>query len=66
MNRCVGSQTNQDEVLDDYYHISSALGTLRFNGHVISVWNLNLKKGAVIGFYTSSNFDQFRIFTYDF
>ena len=38
MSSCGGSQTDQDEVLDDCYHMISALGTFCSKGHVIAVF----------------------------
>ena len=32
-----GSQTDQGEVLDDCCHVTSASGTIRFEGHVITI-----------------------------
>ena len=37
MRRCGGSQTNQNEVLDDCCYVTSALKTLRSEGHVITI-----------------------------
>ena len=37
MRRCGKSQTDQSEVLDDCCHVTSALGTLRSKGHVITI-----------------------------
>ena len=37
MRHCSGSQTDQDEVLDDCCHVNSALETLHSEGHVITI-----------------------------
>ena len=36
MRRCSGSQTNQGEIQDDCCHVTSALGILRSEDHVIT------------------------------
>ena len=43
MRRGSGSQTDQDEVLDDCCHVTSAPGTLRSEGHVITAEVLSQK-----------------------
>ena len=40
MRRDSGSQTDQGEVLDDCCHVTSASGTLRSEGHVITIASL--------------------------
>ena len=37
MRCCDESQTDQGKVLDDYCHVTSALGTFRSKGHVITL-----------------------------
>ena len=39
MRRGSGSRTDQGEVLDDCYHVTSASGTLRSEDHVITAAN---------------------------
>ena len=46
------SQTDQGEVLDDYCHVTSAPGTLRSEGHVITFTHQkNQDFGGIFGFY---------------
>ena len=42
VRRCNGGQVDQDEVLDDYFYVTSALRAFRFGseGHVITVFSL--------------------------
>ena len=43
MKRCNRGQVDQGEVLDNCCHVTSALRTLRFEGHVIISHNICIR-----------------------